>query len=278
MIACNKKALILCADDYSQNEAICNGILLLAKKNRLNGISCLTNSDIWPDTAKALVSLQTTHFIGLHLNFTLGKPLSKQWQKSYGDKFNSHLILLKQCYLGKLDPYIIEAEVKAQIAAFNQSIGANPDFIDGHQHVHQLPVIRDVLIKLYQSQSVTDFFRQTCNGVSDFFSGKSFPKQSLIALLGGYAFKRRLGQHSIKTNTSFAGIYNFNKSGNYRDFFNEFLSKSRHEGLIMCHPGAESNDKSDPLYKNRVREFDYLNSDKFIQDLHAKNFYLIFSK
>lgn len=269
------KLLILCADDYGQNAAIDEGILLLATNERINAISCMVNSANWPHSAHQLEQVKQNCLIGLHINLTFGQALSLKWQQTYTSQFNSLSSLMRKVYLNDCAPHCIEAEILAQLAAFQQTTGKNPDFIDGHEHVHQLPLIRDILLRIYKQEKLIAFCRNTSNGWQDFFSLKSFPKQQAILLLGGFVWRQRLKQRQIAANTSFAGIYNFAKAKNYRYYFQHFLQKSSHGGLIMCHPGKYSNDATDPLSPFRHLELNYFMSDAYLADLTQEKCQLI---
>src|SRR3990167_1627949 len=263
------KKIILCADDYSQNDDICAGIITLLDKKRLNATSCLVNEVSWHRTHTALNQFKKKVYIGLHFNLTFGKPNSRLWKKQYGDSFNGLSPLLIRCYSTGYLKDAIAAEMNAQVDAFTHAMGISPDFIDGHQHVHQLPGVRDILIELHRDQKWTGFLRNTSNGFNDYLSLAGFPKQQLIALLGGNTFRNRLIKNNIPTNTSFAGIYNFKNAVHYRNYFKHFLKISNPGGLIMCHPGMRSQDIHDPLYQSRYHEFDYLMSNEFLTDLEA---------
>ena len=261
---------ILCADDYSQNEAISDGILELIDKKRINATSSLVNSPLWSNAHHALLPYKTETQLGLHLNFTWGTPLSTAWKKQYGTQFGNLGSVIKQCFLTRYSKQVLIAEITAQVDAFTHAMGMFPNFIDGHQHIHQLPGIRDVLIELYQTQQWTNFFRTTSNGLSDYLSLNTFPKSQLIALLGASVFKKSLNKNNIQTNTSFAGIYNFENAANYRDYFKKFLKSTQTGGLIMCHPGKQSDDTSDPLYQFRPLEWAYFMSEEFLDDLSQR--------
>ena len=262
------KTIIICADDYSQNEVICEGIILLAKEKRINAISCLVNSKHWSETHNELDQVRENNYIGLHLNFTLGQAVSNKWRQRYTKNFPSHSSLLQKSYLKQLDRACVEAEIHAQIDAFSEATGNKPDFIDGHQHIHQLPTIRESLVAVYKQKQLTAFCRNTSNSRLDFLTGAGFPKRQAISLLGGVAFKRLLRQHAISANSSFEGIYNFAKIMNYNGYFKQFLKRSHTGGLIMCHPGVKSSDATDPLYQYRHHELDYFMSTDFHNDLN----------
>ena len=261
------KNIIICADDYAQNIAISEGILRLAHQNKLNAMSCLVNEPLWQDMHHELDDLKKTHFIGLHFNITQGNPLSTEWKQLHGASFSGIGSLLKKAYCNRLSPIAIEAEIVAQWEAFTQATGMAPDFIDGHQHVHQLPQIRDILLNLYTRNQWTGFLRKTYNGFKDFFELRGYPKRPILALLGGHHFQQALIKHSIASNTSFAGIYNFNNSKKYSRYFQSFLQSSQDGGLIMCHPGESSSDSNDPLYQSRQNELAYFLSEELGDDL-----------
>lgn len=266
--------IILCADDFAQNEAISEGILRLATQNKINAISCMVNSTLWPEVHQALQPLKTSHFLGLHFNLTGGKALSAEWQNRYGQTFTSLASLLTASYFRQIDSKAVEAEILAQLDAFTTATGMHPDFIDGHQHVHQLPIIRDIWLRVYHSRQLNSFIRNTSNGWLDFTSIQGFPKRQLIPLLGGITFKHRLQKEAIPSNSSFAGIYTLNQGVHYNDYFKHFLATSQHNGLIMCHPGMPSTDVKDPQYQNRHHELEYLMSDEFLADMRDQSFQL----
>ena len=268
------KTLRICADDYAQNASIDEGILTLCDAKRINAVSCMVNSSAWPVSQQALKPFAQSVFIGLHLNFTDGTPLSETWRRQYGPLFLGHAWLVKMAYTRQLSKDIIKAEIKAQVQAFQASWGLVPNFIDGHLHTHQLLGIRQALLELYTQHQWDFAIRNTSNGIFDFLSFKGFPKRQLIALLGGISLRKSLYQRQIKTNTSFAGIRRYNHLHHVRFDFNRFLSESKAGGVIMCHPGISTNDPSDPLAEHRCHELNYLMSTHFIEDLQFHGFQL----
>lgn len=263
------RKIIICADDYAQNEAISEGILLLVQNKRINAVSCLVNLPHWKKAHAELRRIRKDIFIGLHINLSFGKAVSGAWQKIYAPNFDHFLSLTKQSYLRRLDKECVEAEICAQLDTFINSTGIPPDFIDGHQHIHQFPIIRDALISVYKQKNLTAFCRSTSNNLKDLFDF-NFPKRQAITLLGGFKLKTLLNEQAIPTNSSFAGIYNFASAKNYRYYFRQFLKQTCSGGLIMCHPGNRSNDLNDPLYHYRHYELDYFMSDAFLSDLHEQ--------
>ncbi len=269
------KSIILCADDYGQNEAISAGILELARAGRINAVSCMVNAPFWRETHRALDEIKSSTYIGLHLNLTEGEPFSALWRTHHGTSFLTLPVLITKAYLRRLKVQTVAAEIEAQIDAFLKSMHAYPDFIDGHQHVHQLPIVRDALLLVYRRLELQSFIRSTSNGWRDLWSVHGFPKRSLITVLGGVALRRALVKQGIAHNTNFSGIYAFRQSPHYRRYFNWFLSQIQDGGLIMCHPGKASNDRSDPLSSSRHHELSYCLSDAFLGDLNTHSIQLL---
>ena len=261
------KRIILCADDYGQNEAISLGILTLARKSRINAVSCMVNSPYWVQASGAIADFKSSTYLGLHLNLTEGTALSAAWQIHHGADCLTLPTLIKKAYLRRLNVQVVAAEIEAQIAAFVQAMKVNPDFIDGHQHVHQLPIVRDALLLVYKRLGLKALIRSTSIGWRDLWLGQGFPKRPLIGLLGGMAFRRALVKQGITCNANFSGIYPFAQSSRYRHYFKQFLSQVQDGGLIMCHPGNPSDDKLDPLSACRHHEQNYFLSDNFLLDL-----------
>lgn len=268
------KSLMICADDFAQNIFISEGITTLVRHNKINALSCLVNSPYWREAYKELYPILPNTFVGLHVNFTFGQPLSSLFKKTHGLNFPTLPMLLKNCYAKRFALNVLEAEIESQLDRFTKDLDTTPDFIDGHQHVLQFPMIRDAFLNIYQKYRLRALVRSTSNGWYDLFSVTSFPKSQLLFLLGSQRLKNDLNQLNIPTNTSFAGVYAFAHSQRYGHYFRQFLHMSQHQGMIMCHPGLTSNDRSDPLHKHRINEFNYFQSAAFTHDLTAHSFQL----
>lgn len=263
------KNITLCADDYGQNTAISQAIIALLKEKKLSATSCITTTPDWLMCAAWLLPIKNQADIGVHFNLTHGKPLSTAYQTTYGDSFFSLSTLIKKCYLRELNPVVIHAELSAQLDQFISGVGGMPDFIDGHQHIHQFPVIRDAILALYQQRlrDVSCYVRCVNDSAAWCRLGESaYIKRIVIQLCGASIFKRQLEKHKIPHNNSFAGIYDFNHAKSYAKIFPRFLQQSLEGGLIMCHPGLSNSEEVDEINQSRSEEYRYFQSEAF---LHA---------
>ncbi len=267
------KKLILCADDFGQNAKISEGILELAQSGRLSAVSCMVNGSDWPDDIEALKSCDVQ--IGLHLNFTHGQPLTFACQMALGKSFPTLAsLLLYQLGIKKIDQTIIYQEIQAQILKFKDDVGFYPHFIDGHQHIHQLPFISKALIEAVESLDFYPWFRTTYTDKNKHWTHFFNWKRWALYFLGGKKFANHLHEKQYMCNADFSGDYTFRAQANYPKRFKSFLSNLENEGLIMCHPGKTSRDESDTIANIRPIELAYLQSDTFLKDLAQYGFIL----
>ena len=242
--------LILCADDFAQNKEISEGILELAYQRRLSAISCMTTMPLWPELAAYLPRLDRGIQMGVHFNLTHG-------QASYIKPLSYWLILSS---IGRINAKLIGDIFNQQCDSFEDKLGRAPDFIDGHQHVHALPGIREVIIEIIKkrySKHIPNI--RNLNFVTH--QKKSFKTDVLKYFTRGLT--PLLIQNNIPHNTYFAGVYDLKPQSNFKSLINQWFQNSPPNTLIMCHPGLASSDKTDPIAATRFKEFEVLNSDWF---------------
>ena len=253
------KQITLCADDYGYNNAVSHAILDLIQNKRINATSCMVNMPHWSHYAEQIKPLADKAQIGLHINLTEGDdamPLRK---------------LLLRCLLGRVPYELVSRRIEQQFVCFFETMGRAPDFIDGHQHIHQLPGIRDVVIRCYEKyiKNPNCWVRLSGNSINKIFL-LPFPQKQLLIYWTGYrALKQRLKINKIPTNSSFAGVYDFDQHRQYRDYFLQFLQRTDNNGLIMCHPGQTNHQTpcTDDIASSRVSEYAYFKSEQFLQDM-----------
>lgn len=250
------KHIILCADDYGQSRAISQAIINLLKNRRITATSCMVTSLDWPLYSSWLMPYKNQIDIGLHFNLTEG---------TLGSSL-SYLLVMSHLHL--LDEHVIRAELNTQLDKFIHEMGMLPDFIDGHQHVHQFPIIRNVLLEVYEERLRKHgcYIRNIDNSHNRWNT-----KKLVLQLTGARAFKKKLVANHIPHNQSFSGVYKFNRADQYESLFGCFLREVRHGGLVMCHPGLEDVDSDDKIYYSRPKEYAFINSEQFLKVLDEAN-------
>lgn len=264
------KNIVLCADDYGQAATINQGILLLLARKRLSAVSCLVTADNFAECATLLRPYAPAADIGLHFNLTQGKPLSSAYRKRYGSEFAGLKSLMLRSIFGQLDKQIILAELVAQLEQFQLTLGFLPNFIDGHQHIHQFPLIRASLVLLHQQLMLDKNFYIRWVRIKGLPWQKENLKAKIIQAMGTKAMGKLLCAQQISHNQSFAGIYNFSKDISYAEIFPKFLQQIEDQGIILCHPAAGL-DADDAISEQRVAEFNYFCSQKFNEDCHKND-------
>jgi len=246
------KKIIICADDYGQNTAVSKGILELVQNRRISAVSCLVNYEDFSFYADQIKPFINDIDIGLHFDLTSTHNLV------------SLLIKSKLRLLRRTD---IEVEFNHQLNRFIKIIGKTPDFIDGHQHIHQLPIICDAIFNICDKR-IKD--KKPYIRYVNYKKLCSLPtakiKNLVIKLAADLNFEQKLIESNIPYNKSFTGIYDFKNSAKYPSLFPQFLAQIESNGILMCHPGMQSNDPEDPIAKHRYNEWKYFSSEQFLAD------------
>lgn len=259
------RMLMLCADDFGLDTGISIAIARLARAGRLNAVSCICNSEGWPEDAAWLSGLPAAVNLGLHFNLTQGRPLSRRLARVW-PTLPSLPRLAVQAHLGLLPRAALRAEFHAQFGAYVKAIEKPPSFIDGHQHVHHLPVVRNIILDAVEHIQPMPALRST----APVKGAQSSLKGWLIEHAGGRGLARELRRRVIPHNPALLGIYDFSNS-DYRSLMQGWLARlPREGGLLVCHPGGVSSvGTGDPVGAARIRELTYLASDDFAHDLAA---------
>jgi predicted glycoside hydrolase/deacetylase ChbG (UPF0249 family) len=261
----------LCADDYGISPAVNAGIRELIAGGRLNATSVMVAAPhLDDDEAPALQRLNAKEkrvAIGLHVTLTGPfKPMSAGYAPKHTGAFLPLSQTLRTAMARRLRPDMLTIEIATQLETFKKTFGTEPDFVDGHQHVHLFPQIRDAFVKTVAEIAPNAWVRQC--GRANSLRRLHDPKALVLDILS-MAFRRRAEHQGLATNPAFAGAYNFSPKAKFAKIFPRFLNGLPDGGLIMCHPGFVDAqlEKLDPLTTLREHEFAYFNSDAFPQVL-----------
>lgn len=258
--------LLLVADDYAMTEAVSRGIDELIAAGRLSATSAMVTTRHWPLHARRVARAKDRAAVGLHFNLTLGQPLTAMPRLAAHARLPQIGALTRAALAGAIDRAEIAAEAKAQIAAFAEHFGALPDFVDGHQHVHALPGIRDgvlaALQEAFDGVVVKPLVRDPADRASRVLARRrAAPKALLLsALAAGFGVRAR--RAGFPTNVGFAGVSDFAADGAAADFAAVGVAPGERH-LVMCHPGYVDAELEtlDPLTARRRAELDLLAAD-----------------
>lgn len=242
--------LVICADDFGMNPAVSQGIAQLADQARLSATSAMTLAPGWPTDVAWLRPLRHRLDVGLHLDWTSPFAIAA----GHGCSLPQ---LMLRTRLHRLNPQQVLHSIERQLDLFETHWQAPPDHVDGHQHIHQFPVIRDaliaVLLRRYPSGQ-RPWLRISQPLASDL-------KSWVIGAMGANALARLAQQAGLSHSAHLNGIYNFD--GDAKAYAHKLRTWAQeaasHPGtLLMCHPGLLSQDQQDPIALARQREFQVL--------------------
>jgi predicted glycoside hydrolase/deacetylase ChbG (UPF0249 family) len=271
----------LCADDYGISTAVNKAIRDLVVRGRINATSVMVLAPSFHRSEAASLSMLNAGArrvaIGLHVTLTTPfRPMSRDYRPTRGGAFLSLEQTFLRGALRALDRRRLKVEIATQLEAFVTLFGRAPDFIDGHQHTHHFPQVRDALLEVVKEAAPHVWVRQ-CGRVALPERPLSDPKGLVLDALSR-SFRARAAALGVKTNAAFAGTYDFNAAeADFALLFPTFLDRLPAHGVVMCHPGfvdAEL-ERLDPLTRQREREYAFLAGDDFPALLRAHGVALV---
>jgi len=243
---------VICADDFALDLGSIEATLALIERGRVNATSALVDSPHWSAAARQIKPLADRVDIGLHLNLTEPLGMNKAtWRLP---------LLVAQSMLRVVPRWRIRHQIDRQLEEFTRELGRAPDFIDGHQHVHQLPVVRDALMECLLELELKSppwiRISRTPLPVRD-------RKARLIEQLGADATARAARGAGLATSPWLVGIYGFDlKRDAYMARLRRWLETGPDGSVLMCHPSTKASSK-DPIGAARRMELGVLVGDFF---------------
>ena len=271
-----RRHIWLCADDYGMSPAVNVAIRDLVVRGRINATSVMViapnfyRSEAVP--LNILNARETRVAIGLHLTLTAPyQPLSRNFQPVRDGIFLSQQEIARHSFLHRLQREVMEIEISSQLQEFIAAFGRLPDFIDGHQHVHLFPQIREALLSVVKDVAPNVWVRQ-CGRIGPLHKRLADGKAIALDVLSS-GFRRLANRYGVRVNPAFAGTYGFAKDADYIQIFPRFLRGLPDGSVVMCHPGFVDAElqRLDPLTTLREREYLFLIDNSFpgVLDAHG---------
>lgn len=273
--AARVRRIWLCADDYGISPAVNGAIRDLIVHGRLNATSIMVVAPSF-NRSEAL-SLPILNIgakrvaIGLHLTLTAPfRPLSGNFKPLVDGAFPPLKNMLRRALMRRLDKKAIRSEIDAQLKAFQATFGYPPDFVDGHQHVHLFPQIRDAVLAAVKDAAPHAWVRQ-CGRVTP-LRKRLFDCKGLFLDRLSRRFRQLAARLDITTNPAFAGTYDFRSRISFAKRFSHFFDHIPDGGLVMCHPGHVDDElkRLDPLTTRREEEYAFFSGEGFPRLLDMK--------
>ena len=226
---------LIIADDFGLVESVNNGITFLLKNKKINGASLMANGGAFEDAVIKCLEIERPN-IGIHFVLVEEKSLS-------GMKFpRHHKTFFIKYILGLIKLPNVERELRAQLSRILNT-GIKPTFINSHQHLHLLPGIINMTIKLAIEYDIS--YIRIVNEPVNLSGRKLFRKLQLLFLnFLSAAAKKKIRRAGLECNDYFVGFVNAGSLSDSDIRFAEKLVNKYPDKIIElgCHPGFENDD------------------------------------
>lgn len=229
--------------------------LALVARGRLQAVSVMSGAPDWPAGAAALRGLDRTALdVGLHLDLT-EHPLPP-----FGPRGLRGVIAA--AYLGRLPRAALRDTIRRQLDALEDGLQRTPDYVDGHQHVHQLPVVRTLLVdelarRYGDRRPWLRSTRAPRAAAAHPDAGTNF-KARVIEALGQAGLAALARRQGLAGNTHLLGVYDFRGGRErYRALLAGWLHAAADGDLLMCHAALPGR-APDALAAARAAEYEVL--------------------
>jgi len=234
------KQSAIVVDDFGEHETINTAALELARAGRVSAISCMTGGPAWPRGAAALGELDRHQVdLGLHLDLTQYPLAGPSWNLAR---------LVGAAWLHLLEGRRLHDEVERQLDAFESAVGRRPDHVDGHQHVHQLPQVRDVLVEVLRRRYhplpwIRDTRRAPLTGApGTAVLIQAQAKAAAIEWLGAGPLRKLAASSGARQNRRLLGVHRLRAdAASYRRLLGAWLRVAVTGDLLVTHPAADRN-------------------------------------
>lgn len=235
----------LCVDDFGLKPCVNEAVVRLADAGVVTTVGCMSTGPAWASGATLLQGARRERLdVGLHLNLTDPMP------DGGGDLVMPLPELIVRSLLRTLPAQQLRQTIEHQLDRFEAGFGEPPDFIDGHQHVHQMPQIRDALMNAIDARRATrgarwnPWLRLTAAPRGG--SGPGF-KHRVIESLGARELSRMARQRGLGLNRSLLGVYGFDEDAqSFRSRLVQWLAQAQDGDLLMLHPAVPTSDVASP--------------------------------
>ncbi|WP_421916374.1 ChbG/HpnK family deacetylase [Mesorhizobium sp.] len=259
------RRLRLIADDYGLAPGVSAAILDLLDRGRLTGTSCMTGFPEWQGEAGRIRPLAGRVAIGLHLTLTDQPAVTGQSSLAPDGRLPPLGSLALPHRRGRIDERDVHAELDAQYSRFVEPLGRAPDFIDGHQHVHFLAVVRRWLRTRFSKGVGMPWLRGSPAWPGT--AATAMKVTAVAALAAG--FDRSMERAGFTVMRPLTGLYDWRQPDGFASVLRSAIETLPENGLFMCHPGHvdETLRGRDPMQAAREVEFAYLASGDFAASL-----------
>lgn len=268
------KKIVINADDFGLCDSVNNGIIYCMEKGIVSDLSFIINQPNLNNSIELLKRKKITN-IGVHLNFTMGKPnrsLHSSLTNSNGFFFDTQGHFFNYVK-GKLNVDEIYEEGKAQIEILISN-GFNISHFDSHQNIHILPPFFKAINKLRNEFSPNAYLRIPYEALEAPLNYKlsNLKRIFILNFFSGILKIRHGNKNTIRTIGG--DFYNNNQPQNvFRKVIKKIFRSKSLEYELAVHPGFLSDDifSFDSYVIGREIELNYLSrSNECLEEYNIK--------
>jgi chitin disaccharide deacetylase len=137
------RTVIVNADDFGLTRGVSAGILSAHRLGLVTSTTVLVTAS--PDRDQLAEARASGLGLGLHVNLTMGRPLTRA--RSLVDGSGAFLRDPRRI-AAAADARQVRGEVEAQVARFEKLVGRLPTHLDTHHHVGLYPPVREVVLEV----------------------------------------------------------------------------------------------------------------------------------
>lgn len=240
-----QKSILLNADDFGRHPAINQAVAQAAQDGLLRSASLMPGEPAFKEAVGLARSLPNLE-IGVHLTLVDGKPLMPQENVpsllgADGRFYPSHREFVRAYLSGRIRLEEVRLELSAQFQRIMQE-KLRVTHVDSHQHIHILPGIFPIVLKLAQSHGIRSVrIPQAAGGIRSCLAGGSAGDR--IARFGLWLLccrmRRKAEQYGFYVPDHFIGLI---AGGAVDEVFLMRQLERLPDGLteIMVHPGLDN--------------------------------------
>ncbi len=242
------KRLIVNADDFGVTRLVSQGILDAHQSGIVTSTSLMATGEAF-DAAVEMSNRAPRLSVGVHLVLTQGVPVSPASDIPTLVDPRSELMwppgeFLRKLVTQRIRPQEVELELSRQIARVREA-GITPTHLDGHKHVHILPEISDIVIRLARQfgmpcvrcpvETLPPAYFRWCVQTPQAGVLKQYFAASLCSPFAGH-FRSKLMGSGLNYSEYFYGL---SQTGFLNQETLETILRNLPVGTseLMCHPG-----------------------------------------
>lgn len=246
------KRIVLCADDFGLSPGVSRGIAELLGMGRLSATSCMVNYPEFRADAPSLKPFYGRADLGLHFSLTDSRPISR---------------VALECHLRPPAFSAMLDEVERQVEKFSAAMGFLPDYVDGHQHVHVLPVVREAVVDV--AKRIGAYVRVPRDRIDGAMWRRPAPLETFYLARASRKLAQLASASGVPANRGFRGVRTFREKTPFGALFRRMIAGAGEGSLVMCHPGHADAALMgrDPVRQQRAGEWGYFSGSDFHADM-----------